>query len=184
MTKIITVFILFAFAGCGNKNTKNESSNYSNKEFAGWKTFTEKNYSIQYPPSWELNQSGQMGASFYLFSPLESNKDQFRENVNLLIQDLTGQNIDLDRFVEISEVQVKTMITNTGIFESQKIKNADSEFYKLVYSGDQGIFRLKFEQYCWVINQKAYILTLTCEENKFSDFKENGQNILNSFTFK
>jgi hypothetical protein len=54
----------------------------------------------------------------------------------------------------------------------------------MVYSGDQGIFHLKFEQYFWVINQQAYILTLTCEQNKSSDYKENGEKILNSFSFK
>jgi hypothetical protein len=184
MTKILIAFFLFALAACGQSNTKNESANYNNKQVAGWKTFRGTNYSIQYPPKWELNQSGQMGTSFILFSPLESDKDQFRENVNLLIQDLTGQNINLDRFVEISEEQVKTMMSNSTLFESKRIKNADQEFHKMAYSGDQGVFRLKFEQYFWVIKQKAYILTLTCEENRFSDYKGIGENILNSFLLK
>jgi hypothetical protein len=184
MTKILTTFLLFAIVACGGTNSKNESANDNKKEIAGWKTFSGTNYSIQYPPHWELNQNGEMGTSFILFSPLDIDKDQFRENVNLLIQDLSGQNIGLERFVEISEGQIKTMVTNSKLFESKRIKNADPEFHKLVYSGDQGVFRLKFEQYCWVINQKAYILTLTCEENKFSDYNGNGESILNSFSFK
>lgn len=184
MTKILTALLIFTLTACGQSNTKNESANESKTEVAGWKTFSGTNYSIHYPPNWELNQSGQMGTSFILFSPFEIDNDQFKENVNLLIQDLSGQNIDLDRFVEISEGQIKTMINNSTLFESKRIKNEDPEFHKLVYSGDQGVFRLKFEQYCWVINQKAYILTLTCEDNKFSDYKVTGENILNSFSFK
>ena len=184
MTKILTTLLLFALVACGQTNTKNKSANDNNKEVSGWKTFSGANYTIQYPPNWELNQSGQMGTSFILLSPLENDKDQFKENVNLLVQDLTGRNIDLDKFVEISEGQVKTMVTNSTLIESTRMKNANPEFHKMVYSGDQGIFHLKFEQYFWVINQQAYILTLTCEQNKFSDYKENGEKIINSFLFK
>jgi hypothetical protein len=184
MTKILTTLLLFALAAFGQTNTKNETANDSKKEVAGWKTFSGTNYTIQYPPNWELNQSGQMGTSFIFFSPLENDKDQFKDNVNLLVQDLTGRNIDLNKFVEISEGQVKTMITNSTLIESTRLKNATPEFHKMVYSGDQGIFHLKFEQYFWVINQQAYILTLTCEQNKSSDYKENGEKILNSFSFK
>ena len=72
-----------------------------------WKSLNEKNYSIQYPVNWELNKSGQMNTSFILFSELTSEKDQFKENVNLIIQDLTGYNIDFEQYVQISENQIK-----------------------------------------------------------------------------
>jgi hypothetical protein len=177
-------FLLFTLSVCGQKITKNVSLNETKKELAGWKTFRGTNYSIQYPTNWELNQSGQMGSSFILFSPLDSDNDKFKENLNLLVQDLTGLNIDLDKFVEISEVQVKTIVTNSKLIESKRMRNTTPEFHKMVYTGDQGIFQLKFEQYFWVINQQAYILTLTCEQNKFSNYKEIGEKILKSLSFK
>jgi hypothetical protein len=34
-----------------------------------------------------------------------------------------------------------------------------------------------------VIDNKAYVLILTCEQNKFANYKETGEKILNSFTF-
>ena len=161
-----------------------ESSTTSKGTNPKWKTFDGINYSIQYPPEWELNQSGQMGTTLILFSALESNQDQFKENVNLLIQDLTGHNIDLDKFTEISEGQVKTMITNSTLIESKRIKAGSDEYHRIIYTGDQGVYHLKFEQYYWVKNEKAYVLTLTCEEEKFNDYKEIGEGILNSFIFK
>ncbi len=184
MTKILTALLLFIVVACGQTNTNKEPANNSNKEVAGWKTFSDKNYSIQYPSNWELDKSGQLGTSLFLFSPLENDKDQFKDNVNLIVQDLTGRNIDLDKFVEISEEQVKTMITNSTLIESTRMKNSAPEFHKMVYTGDQGIYNLKFEQYFWVINQQAYILTLTCEQAKFPDYKETGEKILNSFSLK
>ena len=176
MTKFLTSLTLLALIACGQTTVK--------QKIDGWKTLSEANYSMQYPSTWELNQSGQMGTSLILFSPLENNEDQFRENVNLIIQDLTGQSIDLDKYSEISEEQVKTMITNSTLIESKRIKEGNDEYHRLIYTGDQGILRLTYEQYYWVENDKAYVLTLTCEQNKFSDFKDLGENILNSFSLK
>ena len=184
MTKILTTLTLLALIACGQTAVKQESDIIKAKTIDGWKTLSEANYSIQYPSTWELNQSGQMGTSLILFSPLENNEDQFRENVNLIIQDLTGQGIDLDKYSEISEGQVKTMITNSTLIESKRIKDENDEYHRLIYTGDQGIFHLKFEQYYWLENDKAYVLTLTCEQNKLWDFKDLGENILNSFSLK
>lgn len=184
MTKVFTATILlFTLIACGQTSVKQESDVNKAKAIEGWKTLNENNYSIQYPSNWELNQNGQMGTSFILLSSLENNKDQFRENVNLIIQDLTGRNIDLDKYSEISEGQVKTMITNSKLIESKRIKNGNKEYHQLIYTGDQGEYHLKFDQYYWVENEKAYVLTLTCEQSAFLNFKEIGENILNSFLF-
>jgi len=148
-----------------------------------WKTFKGENFTIDYPVQWELNENNRTGASFVLLSPLESAQDLFKENVNLLIQDLSGKNINLTKYVEISEDQVKTMLPNATLIESKRMKTGSQEYHRMIYTGDQGANHLKFEQYFWVINNKAYVLTLTCEQNKFANYKETGEKILNSFTF-
>lgn len=149
-----------------------------------WKVIDEAGFKIQYPDSFELNRSGQMGTTFILLSKQTSQRDLFRENVNLIIQDLTGLNIDLDKYVEISEGQIKTMITNGNIVESKRIKASDYEFQKVIYTGDQGQYRLKFEQYYWTVKNKAYVLTLTCDIGQFDKYKEVGEKIMNSFIIK
>ncbi len=148
------------------------------------KVLDEPAYTIQYPSTWQLDQSGQLGTTFILFSLIESEQDAFRENVNLLIQDLAGKNIDLDQYAEISEEQIKTMITNSKLIESKREKKNSSEYHKIIFSGDQSALHLMFEQYYWVINEKAYALTFTTEQNKFESLKETGEKILNSFMLK
>lgn len=180
MLNIISSILLLSIVTCGQTTISQEL----NQTIIDWKTLDQSNYSIQYPSNWELNQSGQMNTSFVLFSPLESDNDKFKENVNLLIQDLTGYNIDLNKYTEISEGQIKTMVTNSSLIESKRIKNGKDEFHKIIYSGDQGIFHLQFEQYYWVVNDKAFILTFTSEKDKFENFKEIGEKILNSFKQK
>lgn len=180
MKKLSILFIIFLpIIANGQSGKKTSDSNTEE-----WKTVKEKTFSINYPSTWGLDQSGQMGTSLILFSPLESEQDTFRENVNVIVQDLKGMDIDLDKYTEISEDQVKKLITNSAIVESKRIKNGNSEYHKIIYTGEQGLFKLTFEQYYWVKKDKAYVLTFTSEQDKFEHFKETGEEILNSFEHK
>jgi len=177
MAKFLTFLFLLTSSLClAQRDSEKVSTN--------WKTFDTSNYSIQYPAQWELSQKGQMGTTFILFAPLDSAGDQFRENVNLLIQDLTGYNLNLDQFTELSLSQIKTMISNSSLLESKKIKNGSEEHQHVIYTGDQGAFHFQFEQYFWVRDNQAFILTFTADQIKFADYKEVREKILNSFTFK
>lgn len=149
-----------------------------------WKLLTDDKFEITYPIDWKLDTSKQLGATFFLFSPLTDKDDQFSENVNFIIQDLTGHNLTLDQYVELSENQINTLITDAEIILSKRQNVNDNEYQKIIYSGKQGVFILKFEQYYWVIENKAYVLTLTCELKEFEAYKEVGEKILNSFILK
>lgn len=149
-----------------------------------WKSIDENGYSIQYPDSWDVDKSGTMGMSFMILSKQTSPQDQFRENVNLLIQDLTGQNINLEKFVALSHSQIKTMVVDGNILENKTLNSGGKEYQRVVYSGDLNQFKFKFQQYYWVIQDKAYILTLTCEAGQFDTYHETGEKIMNSFNLK
>ncbi len=149
-----------------------------------WNSIDDSKYFINYPSDWELNNSGLMGTSFILFSPVSSSQDNFRENINLLVQDLSQYDLNLDKYVEISVNQVKSMITNAKIIENKTIKSKNGDFQEMIYTGDQGMYHLKFVQYYWIKNDSAFVLTLTTESNKFMDYKVIGERILNSFVIK
>jgi hypothetical protein len=146
-----------------------------------WKMLEEKEYSIQYPKNWCLEKPGTTGQNFILFSQPSSLNDRFRDNVNLLTQHLTDKNINLDKFVEISVRQVRTMVVNSVIIENERINTGGQELHKLIYTGDSGRLNLKFVQYYWIKNEKAYILTLTCDANQFDKHKKIVQRIMGSF---
>lgn len=149
-----------------------------------WKILDESNFVVHHPSSWELNQSGQQGTTFIALSPLESTDDKFRENVNLIVQDLSGHNLGLDEYTVISTDQILHMIPNSSILENKRMSSAGNEFQKVIYTGEPGTYKLKFEQYYFVVDKQAFVLTLTCEQDKFDQFKEVGERILNSFRLK
>ncbi|MBL7739265.1 MAG: hypothetical protein JNK14_08590 [Chitinophagaceae bacterium] len=141
-------------------------------------------YKIEYPASWTIDTSKKMGSEFFLLSPVENAGDKFRENVNLIVQNLSGKGIDMDKYVEISEDQIKNMGVNGQINESKRIENSGSGYHKMVFVMSQGVFNLKVEQYYFIEKEKAYIITFTAESDKFDAYKTAGEKILNSFVLK
>ncbi len=144
-----------------------------------WKKLSKAGYEITYPSSWELNESAG-AASFILLSSQENGNDIFRENVNLVEQDLTGMNLNLEKYTEISLSQVKQLIQNSKLVSSNTVDNHQ----EVIYEGDQANYRLKFLQYYWVIGNKAYVLTFTAQTTNFDKYLETGKRIMNSFTLK
>lgn len=179
--KLTLLFILFASLASFSQTDKNA---LVSKTGDLWTSLVEENYSIEYPGSWELNRPGQGGPRFLLFSKLGSAEDTFRENVNLLIQDLQGMDIDLDKYTAISEEQIKTMLEDGNIIESSRQNANGRDFQKVIYRGKYAPYDLKFEQYYWIEGGKAYVLTLTCEVSQYEAFKETGERILDSFRLK
>lgn len=180
LLRILTLCIAISFITSCNQSSVSDTGKQAPQE---WKTLHENGYSLQCPPNWSLDKSGQSGTSFIVLSQQESPDDNFRENVNLLIQDLSGLNIDLDKYTEISLDQVRTMLTKGKIMESVEKNARGLSYQKVVYTGVQGIYEIYCQQYYWVRENKAYVLTLTCETDKVKMYKETGEMILNSFKF-
>ena len=175
--KLIGILVLLFVITSFTVNNENTALQLQDK----WIKLNETDYSIDYPETWELNTTGQMGTSFILFSPVSSEEDQFRDNVNLLIQDLSAYNLDLDKYTEISLEQIKTQVSEGGILESKRIIGKPYNYHKVIYTGSQDVLKLKFEQYYWLVNNQAYILTFTTEESQFETLKATGERILDSF---
>lgn len=147
---------------------------------SAWKTYGDQSFSINYPGDWSLDTTSYKAARFILLSSPSSAEDRFKENINLIVQNLEDASFDLDKFSELSISQVKTMINNSKILESKRMKANGLDFHKIVYSGTQGEYKLSFEQYYWVMNQKAYVLTFTSELNQFEAYREVAEQIMNS----
>jgi hypothetical protein len=128
--------LIFSQVACGQQHP----STIKHDEIPeNWKSLKEANYSIYYPDSFNLDQSGLMGISFFLLSQQTSAQDLYRENINLITQNIAEYNLNLNRYIEISERQISALINNVKIIESKRIKESSSkEFHRLVYTGEQG----------------------------------------------
>jgi hypothetical protein len=181
---LVLYVLMIAVVACGQTSQKKIKSEVKTETPENWKSLDEPDYSIQYPDTFEIDKSGQMGMRFILLSRQTSQKDLFRENVNLIIQDLSGQNIDLDKYVEISEGQIKTMIPDGHLLESKRLTENNKAYQSVIYTGKQGQFNLKWQQFYWVAHKKAFVLTLTCEEDQYDKYVSVGEEIMKTFRIK
>ncbi|MEL6537452.1 MAG: hypothetical protein AAFQ98_18670 [Bacteroidota bacterium] len=147
-----------------------------------WKTYLTPQFTIDYPGTWQLDTTGRMNSTFLILNPITVWSDDFRENVNLLVQDLTGQGVSLDDFVDITETQVQRMVPEGKLISSERIVG-EPAYHQMTYSGQLSGHYLAIRQYYWIIEEKAYILTFTCKLADKEKYAELGEQILASFRF-
>lgn len=146
--------------------------------------FTKDNYTIHYPKAWLLDTTKMMGSEFFIFSPLENELDTFKENVNGIIQDLKGLNIDLEKYKLITDQQLSLLVTDLKEYESSIITENNVSYIKVSYKMTQGKFKIKTTSHCTIKDDKAYLLTFTCLVDTYDKYKTVGEEILNSFRLK
>lgn len=172
--------VMIIAIACGQTSRREAVSTKTND----WKLLNETGYSIQYPDTFELDKSGKMGQRFMILSNLTTQQDIFRENVNLMIQSLTGQNIDLDKYIYLTEQQIKTMIIDGVLIESKRLYDNNKSYHRIIYSGVLGQYSLKWLQYIWVEKGNAYLLTLTSEQSNYDKYATVGEEIMKTFRIK
>ncbi|HWZ23591.1 MAG TPA: PsbP-related protein [Cytophagaceae bacterium] len=141
----------------------------------------ELSYSIKYPSTWKIDNTGRNGITFLLFAEKESQNDNFGENINLLIQDLHSMNLDLDKYTQISEEQIKA---NGNLIESKRISKNRIDSQQLTYEALFKTNQLKFRQYYFLKDEKAYILTFTATTETYDKYIEIAEKIMNTFKVK
>jgi hypothetical protein len=181
MLKAISFISILTFSHFNSITERNINDHSFSDEKTEWKQLIKNDYSISYPDDWSLDTTGKMGTSFYMLSPLQSETDTFRENISLVKEDLKGQKVDLPTYIEASEQGLKTLITNYKVIESKAFKNEFSEYHQLIYTGNQGAYKIQFMQRFFIANGMAYVVTLTTEEGQFSTFQLAGEKIMDSF---
>jgi serine/threonine-protein kinase len=124
---------------------------------------------IPYPRTWTIRE-GTLGTVVLFLSPREDSSDNFQENLNLIVQDLSGQKIGLKEFTEISKKQIQKFISNPDIILAKEITLAENPGYEVMYSGKQGNYNLKWKQAWTVLNEKAYVLTYTSQIQHYEDY--------------
>ncbi len=168
---LASLFIVFFDSCQGTTKTKGDI------------VYSTDKYMIRYPATWIIDTSDAPKIEFSLLSPKESMGDDFSENVNLLIQDLAGQNMALDKYTSISEKEIKEKAVELHDFASRKVKDNNREFYDVEYKMTMGGFKLHTKQYYFIENEKGIVLTYTSEIDRPLEMTAMGNKILKSFSY-
>lgn len=149
-----------------------------------WQILSTDNYSIQYPKDWtSSDQKPQPSVQFLLLSDESSlSEDNFRENINMTIENLKGKSISIDEYVKISIDQISAQIPNAKIITNESTKIDGNDAKEVIWSADFGNnMVLKFKQILLINSDSAYILTYSSTVTEFSKYEDIGDKILQSF---
>lgn len=95
--------------------------------------------------------------------PQKADKDNIRDNVTLLDNDLSAEYYGLADFVRLSEYQIKHMTDKPQIIESKPISIEGREGHHMKFMADFDDQHYLYRQYYFVKERKAYIWTMTVE---------------------
>jgi len=136
-------------------------------------------YSVSYPANWDKKYYENAVA---FFSPLDGPTDQFDENVNVIMQDLSQNPMTLAAYTELSKNQYKKMFGDSSVisiddtlFDGQAAKKG---VCLMTYPKQS----FKVLQYWFIKNNMAYLLTYTAEPAQFDRFLPTAMKVIDSFT--
>jgi hypothetical protein len=160
--------------------TRSPGDNVSYEEFASYSD-SKYGFTIQHPKDWE-KQVGAMGSAVVMLSPREGDSDKFRENVNVLVQKLPDK-MTLDQYTKMSLEQAPTLITGFDLLDQGSTQLAGRPARRVHYRGEQGSFRLEWEQVWTVLGGQAFILTYTADRGRYGAYLRTAEAIFASFRF-
>lgn len=148
----------------------------------GWLTYTDSanKFTMSYPKEWTQQSSGNVIA---FLSPKADANDQFQENVNLMLQDISAQPMTLEQYTELTKKQLAdAMGAGANVSQASKVvggHKAVQLIYNFTYQGRA----LKIEQYFFVKGKTVYLFSYTAEPSQFAKYEQTATAIINSFTF-
>jgi len=156
------------------------SDNVSYEEFASYSD-SKYGFTLQYPKDWE-KQAGAMGSAVLILSPREGDSDTFRENVNVLVQTLPDK-MTLDQYTKLSLDQAPKLISRFDLLDQGPTQLAGRPARRVHYRGEQGVFRLEWEQVWSVLEGQAFVLTYTAERARYGTYLRTAEAMFASFRF-
>lgn len=134
---------------------------------------------INYPNNW-VKQEQLLGTVVSFLSPMESESDNFRENFNIMVEDLPEQ-MSLSVYSQAGIAQLKNIINDITLLSSTKTTLDGNKAQEIVFTGNQGIYNLKWNMVFTIKNNKAYVLSYIEETNNNNEFITDVKEMVNSF---
>jgi len=144
-------------------------------------TNDEYGFSINYPALWSLEENTN-GTAVLFYSPQENDLDFFKENVNVVVQDISGNPLNLKDYSQLAIEQMEAVFEdNMIILESEPTFFAGQSGYKLVFIGKSPETDLRYMIVWTVKGLTAYQVTYTALNSQYERYISKVKKMLKSF---
>lgn len=159
-------------------SSKNNNSKNNDLDMSDWKEYEGSNYSIKLSEDWlEVNYSGAELA----FTYPETSKDDFSESINVVVQDLSSYDLDLESYKDLSLKQYEDLEYNIDDVYKKTIDGQKGYCFKV--SCEQRGVQCKVFQFFTIIDEKAYVFTFAADVDSYSELEDEVTIIFESIEF-
>jgi serine/threonine-protein kinase len=138
----------------------------------------ERGVQVKYPANWQKVEQGDQAGFYVAFvSPQESPADQFRENLNILVEPLPGP-VTLESYVQWALAQMQS--SPMKLVESGPYMLGAMPAYRIVYIGPLNLLAGKWLVIWTVKNNQVYSITYTAEAARYDAFLATIQEMIDS----
>lgn len=137
-------------------------------------------FSMKVPSTWQKDETGRDNTLIIVYAPVDNSRDRYRENVNIISSMLDGQSTDLGFWGEKNKGSIKHNMPNAKLLYSRL--EEEKGYFEMSFKDVQQHRQLKWLQRFYVHNNRGYILTFSCEEDKYDQYYPEVLKLLNSFT--
>lgn len=143
------------------------------------------NFSVVFPENWDYKENF-MNLPVMAFTPLESETDQFQENISISYETV-GEEMTLDDYYDFTMESIKDM--SSFFLNFKEIENSDmildevpSKYSTYTYTMQEVEIKVMF--YLLIKNGRAYAITGTTTTETFDQYKTELEKIAQSFRAK
>ena len=136
-------------------------------------------YSVDHPETWRAKEAGKVSA---FYSPLQSPEDKFAENVQIVVEDLSGvpAEVTLVDYHRKGVASAKKFLTDFKSLEEVTTQLDGRETIVMVYSAAMRGKNFKFKDYKFMIDRTAYVLTYTAQAADFDTYLPSAERLIRS----
>ncbi len=167
----IVMCVIVALCGCGKKETVQKTA------------FLGDDYKLEFPGTWEINDKGIMGTDLIGLSPIEDAKDTFRENVNVVLENLPKSMTDAE-YLQLSLKHLNKVFALPPDKKFTQTKVGNQQGYHLRYSMQMGQNNMDNDVYVVIKDGAAYIITCSHAKGKRDAFKSTIDSIVDTFAIE
>jgi serine/threonine-protein kinase len=144
---------------------------------------------LDFPEAWEVANNLE-GADIVGLSPRESSEDEFRENVNVVIENLPRSMsadtylMTLEKYMKAAEPQLEEGLAGYQLVERGSDQLGDHEAERVVYRHTAGHIQLKTLAYAVVHGRRAFIITGTAKPESFDQYRSKFEAIAQTVRFE
>lgn len=121
---------------------------------------------IGYPKTWSVQEEGR---GVYFISPKTDSADTIRENINVLVEDLTDK-IDLAEYTTSALSQVAAL-DNYALQNDTKSRVGTLPGHMITYQATIEGHTMQFQQAWTVKDDRAYLITLAAAPETFENYR-------------